>query len=133
MESLYGFVFNENPLTHLNTRLKSKEEFCSEFLYPDIELSYPTDDEFLEADKSFPEEIGDDFNRHFKGYDTIMTKYPSDDKTGSNVIVVIGHGSMVYSLSNYIEKSDKVVDYCSIGCIEYDRETDNKQLILDRF
>lgn len=133
MESVYGKVFTENPLLKLETRLLPMREFKEKYMYPDINFTVPTKEEWEEADKVFPEEVGDDFNRLYKGFDNVIKKYKCDDKSGSNVVVLVGHGSMVKSITDYVQPSDKIVDYCSIGAIEYDRETGDKKLVIDRF
>lgn len=62
-----------------------------------------------------------------------MHKYSCDSKEGSNVVLLVGHGSMVKYITDYVQPSEKVVDYCSIGAIEFDRDTEHKKLLLDRF
>ena len=133
MESLYGMFFKENPLLKLETRVLPVEEFTSKYLDSSVKIVYPSEEEWKEADAVFPEEIGDDFRRLYKGFDNVIHKYSCDNKEGSNVVVLVGHGSMLKCVTDYIQESDEVIDYCSIGCIEYDRDTDTKKLLINRF
>lgn len=133
MESLYEHAFTENPLLKLETRLLTASEFEEKRFDSDISVTYPSEEEWKKADEVFPEKLGEDFTRLYKGFDNVLCKYPSEDKEGSNVIILVGHGSMVMGVTDYIEKSDKIVDYCSIGCIEFDREGDGKRVHINRF
>mmetsp|Transcript_9594 Transcript_9594/g.8446 ORF Transcript_9594/g.8446 Transcript_9594/m.8446 type:complete len:256 (-) Transcript_9594:31-798(-) len=132
MESLYPQFNTENPLPKLESRLLSIEELQEKYLHSGIKIEYPTEEEWKEADERFPEEIGVDYKRLYNGFDNAISKYPCEDKEGSNIVILVGHGSMLKCITDYVEESDKIVDYCSIGCIEFDREG-GKSLFINRF
>ena len=133
MESLYPTVFSVSPLPKLEAYLLTPEEFRTKYLHAEIEIVLPTKEEWDEAETHFPEEIGVDFERLYKGFDHVIQKYEWEDKTASNVIILVGHGSMLKWITDYIEPSDKIVDYWSIGWIEFDRDGEGKRLLINRF
>ncbi|CAI2378912.1 unnamed protein product [Moneuplotes crassus] len=132
MESLYPEFNESNPLVKLESRNLSAEDMQEKYLDSGITVQYPTEEEWKQADEVFPEPIGEDFKRLFNGFENVISKYPSEGKEGSNVVILVGHGSMLKCITDFIEESDKVVDYCSIGALEYDREG-NKSLLINRF
>jgi broad specificity phosphatase PhoE len=111
VESLYGTSFDHNPLDELNSKRMTTKEFQDKFFEQPIDIISPSDEDWKEAYTLFPEEIGEDFHRHSKGFESVMSRHPCEDKTGSNIVILVGHGSMVKSLTDYFEKSDKIVDY----------------------
>ena len=133
MESLYPHVFKESPLKKLDAFKLTAEEMKENYLYEGIEIILPTAEEWEEAETHYPEEVGADFIRLYKGFDHVIKKYECEDKTASNVVILVGHGSMLKCVTDYVEPSDKLVDYCSIGWIEFDRDCEGKRLLINRF
>lgn len=103
MESMYPIAFKENPIPKLETHLLPSSEFKEKYLDSGAEIVYPTDEEWKEAEANYPEEIGDDFKRLYKGFDNVMNKYSCASKEASNLVILVGHGSMLKCVSDYIQ------------------------------
>ncbi|CAI2376827.1 unnamed protein product [Moneuplotes crassus] len=133
MEGLWDKIFEEKPpIDSFLCRELSNQEFSDRFMDPSVTLNLPDSEEYEKLSERYPESLEQIYKRY---HDYMRENNHINIKSEApQVVIAVSHALSVDSVRDFGNGEKIIVDYCSVGCIEFDKENkENFSLALNGY